>query len=164
MANVKVKTNADDLSNLFKRSANIFTAKTIIDWFKNEVNPFVKEETEKSFAKQGRPRWTSLSDAYKEWKKEKYPGKPILEADGDLKRWVTDRRNYELKNNSFSYLFPRLVKDKESKKFVGHQLGEHPKIDLPQRQIVGFQPGDDTKISIMFKNMIERRLRQAGWR
>lgn len=71
-------------------------------------------------------RWTALSEPYATWKARHYPGKPILEATGDMRRSMTSPDAVHVERD-------RLLYEPDDPKAIHHQRGDG---NLPARQIV----------------------------
>ena len=160
MTYLSIKTNASEVANVVKRTSESWGSQSISAWFRMKVHPFIKSETMKNFDAEGRPRWDKLSTIYGAWKAKYFPGKKILEKTGSLKKWLSGV-DYDTQNNGYRYLYPKFTDITQSIIFTFHQKGTGK---MPQRQIVGFRYGDDTKIVTSLRQWIEMRLKIIGWK
>jgi len=160
MTNFSIKTNASEVANITKRTNESWGSQSISAWFRMKVHPFIKSETMKNFDTEGRPRWDRLSEVYNKWKQKQPYGKKILEFKGNLKKWLSGV-DYDTQNNGYRYLYPKFNNITKARIFTFHQKGTRK---MPQRQIVGFQSGDDIKIINSLRQWIEMRLKIIGWK
>jgi phage gpG-like protein len=160
MSTFSIKTNANEVADVVKRTSEAWGSASISAWFRMKVHPFIKSETMKNFDAEGRPRWFALSTVYGDWKAKHFPGKKILERTGNLKKWLSGV-DYDTQNNGYRYLYPKATNIEQARIFTFHQAGTGK---MRQRQIVGFQSGDDMKIGNSLRQWIEMRLKIIGWK
>lgn len=78
------------------------------------------------FASQGDGQWPQLSKTYREWKARHFPGKPILQREGELLASVT-KPSISVKEPSFA------IFGTDDPKAPAHQRGEG---HLPVRRVI----------------------------
>ncbi len=71
-------------------SDNIGNARPVFDAMADEFGLSMRAQFSQQGAHTG-AKWAPLSPAYAAWKSKRYPGKPIMELTGDLKKSLTNR-------------------------------------------------------------------------
>lgn len=98
-------------------------------------------------------RWKPLSPAYKTWKDKHFPGKPILEATGQMRRSMTSPQAVHVQAR-------RLVYEPDDPKAIYHQRGNQ---HLPQRKIIALSTGDRRQWDRVFLTWIRHAEGRASW-
>jgi hypothetical protein len=98
-------------------------------------------------------RWAALSPQYAKWKEQHFPGKPILEATGAMRRSTTSPQAVTVTSR-------QLVYEPDDPKAVYHQRGNG---HLPQRRIVALSGSDRRKWDRVFLTWIRHREGRAQW-
>ena len=128
----------------------------------SEVDNIMNDSFSKNFRSQGRPKWTSLASSTKSTRVSKgFGASPILHETGNLMDEVTSMRG---KVSSASGGFVKewgadQLRGTERKKFVAHQGGiGKPGQKLPQRQMIGFQKEDASKLTRSLSNWLSTQI------
>ena len=133
----------DDLSPAWKRIAD--------DFLKVEARLFGSEGAS------GGEKWAPLSPAYAEWKEKHYPGKPILEREGDLMRSLVERNSDHIERISPD----QLVLGTRDPKAMFHQRGTRI---MPARPPIMLSDYDRTRWTKMIQRYLVEEATRLGLR
>ena len=87
--------------------------------------------------------WPALSDDYKDWKDENYPGRPLLVLTGKLKQAMTGSGS-----NQYSKLSKERLKVgiRDVPYWAAHNFG-YSKANIPQRKFIGSSQKQNQKLT-----------------
>ncbi|MFZ9311565.1 MAG: phage virion morphogenesis protein [Arenimonas sp.] len=100
--------------------------------------------------------WKPLSKRYAKWKAKKFPGRPILEATGKMKRSLTG-----VTGDTVLVMQPLIFGIGTKRKYASyHQRGGGR---LPQRKIIDLTEADKRDVARAIQRALVKMARSDGW-
>lgn len=129
----------------------------IRSWMKSgQPDEIMQKSFTQNFASQGRPKWSKLADStLADRKKKGYSPSPILVRTGNLRDEVTSLTGKVTTAGRSMQMVWGIDQIRDKGKFASHQAG----IRNPQRQMIGFQKIDATRLGRSLREFILMQLK-----